>query len=66
MTWTIINNDKEYNRALERMEAIFDTHENLENNDEFDLLTLLINKYEEEKYPIEPADPIQVLKMKNF
>ena len=64
MNWSIIKNDKQYYTALDRLDEIFDTETNSKNSDEFDLLTLLINKYEENKYKIEPADPIQVIKMK--
>ena len=64
MNWTIIKNDKQYYAALERLEEIFDVDAASKHKDEFDLLSLLINKYEEENFPIEEADPIQVIKMK--
>ena len=64
MNWTVIRNDKQYYAALERFEEIFDTDPRSKTNDEFDLLSLLINKYEEENYPIKEADPIEVIRMK--
>jgi HTH-type transcriptional regulator/antitoxin HigA len=64
MNWTIIRNEEQYRIALERIEEIFDTTNESENSDEFDLLSLLIRQYEEENYSIEEADPIAVIKMK--
>lgn len=64
MTWTIIKNEKQYYDALDRLEEIFDVTSDSRHSDEFDLLSLLINKYEVENYAIEEADPIQVIKMK--
>jgi len=55
MNWT---------KALDRLDEIFDIKNNSKHSDEFDLLTMLINKYEEENFKIEEADPIQVIKMK--
>jgi len=63
MNWTIIKNESEYQRALKRLDAIFHPKSTSE-QDEFDLLVLLINKYEAQNFPIEEADPIQVIKMK--
>ncbi len=64
MKWSILKNDKDYNKALARFEQIFDADPDSHVSDEFDLLSLLINTYEEKNYPIEEADPIQVIKMK--
>jgi len=63
MNWTIIKNDKEYQSALNRLDVIFHPKSTKE-QDEFDLLVLLINQYEEANFHIEEADPIQVIKMK--
>lgn len=64
MNWTIIRNEKQYKKALNRLDTIFDTDKNSKHSDEFDLLTMLIMRYEEENYEIEESDPIQVIKMK--
>jgi len=64
MNWTIIKTERQYNEALKRLDEIFDTKNNSKHSDEFDLLTMLINKYEKENFKIEEADPIQVIKMK--
>jgi len=64
MNWTIIKTERQYYKALARLEAIFDAKTNSKHSDEFDLLTMLITKFEEENFNIEEADPIQVIKMK--
>ena len=64
MSWTIIKNEEQYYTALERMEEIFHATDEPALSDEFDLLSLLIRKYEEDHFPVEEADPIQVIKMK--
>ena len=64
MNWTIIKSGEQYYKALDRLDTIFESTNNSKHSDEFDLLSLLINKYEEENYPIEEVDPIQIIKMK--
>ena len=63
MTHKIIRNGKEYHKALQRLDQIFQPLNQAE-QDEFDLLVMLINKYEREQFPIEETDPISVIKMK--
>ncbi len=59
----IIKNKEEYNKALLRVEEIIDRDpdSNTELADELELLTLLINKYEDEHYPIDIPDPIDAI-----
>jgi HTH-type transcriptional regulator / antitoxin HigA len=64
MNWTIIKNEKDYNKAIKRFEEIFDATPDSSDSDEFDLLALLINSYEEEHFHIDEGDPIEVIKMK--
>ncbi|RUA33316.1 MAG: transcriptional regulator [Bacteroidetes bacterium] len=60
----VIKNEVEYNQALKRLEEIFhapaDTHE----GDEAEVLSILIEKYEDEHYPIEAPDPIEAIKFR--
>ena len=63
MKWTIIRNDQTYQSALNRLDKIYHP-KNKDEEDEFDLLVMLIGRYEEEHFEIEEADPIQVIKMK--
>lgn len=64
MHWTIIRSKTQYNKALKRLDAIFYDTDSSKVSDEFDLLSLLIRNYEEEHFPIEEADPIEVIRMK--
>lgn len=64
MNWKVIKTKKEYNRALQRMETIFDASKNSKNGDELELLALLIDNYEKEHAPIEFPDPIEAIKFR--
>lgn len=60
----IIKNEDDYNSALKRLEEIFDAPVNSPDGDEAELLTVLIEKYEEEHYPIEAPDPIEAIRFR--
>ncbi|MBW6483184.1 MAG: helix-turn-helix domain-containing protein [Vicingaceae bacterium] len=60
----VIKTEEEYNQALNRFEKIFHTPANTKEGDEAELLALLIEKYEEEHYPIEAPDPIEAIKFR--
>lgn len=60
----VIKTEEEYNRALQRLEIIFDAPADSEEGDEADLLGILIEKYEDEYYPIEAPDPIEAIKFR--
>ncbi len=64
MEWKVIKTKKEYTTAMARLEIIFDAKSNTPIGDELELLTLLIEKYEEEKYPIDMPDPIEAIKFR--
>ncbi len=65
MNWTIIKNEKDYKRALNRLDEIFDSKKGDSTFDEAELLVLLIEKYELETEPTIPnPDPIEYLKYK--
>lgn len=55
---------KDYKAALNRLNQIFDAKPGTAVGDELDILALLIEKYEEEKYPIEAPDPIEAIKFR--
>lgn len=59
-----IKNEKDYNEALERLEVIFDSDSNTKEGDEAEILSLLIENYENEHYPIEAPDPIEAIKIR--
>ena len=60
----IIKTEKEYESALERLNDIFDAPINSPDGDEAELLTILIENYEKEHYPIEAPDPIEAIKFR--
>jgi HTH-type transcriptional regulator/antitoxin HigA len=60
----VIKTEKEYSQALKRLEVIFDSAVNTPEGDEADILGLLIEKYEDEHYPIGAPDPIEAIKFR--
>jgi len=59
-----IKNEKDYEKALERLELIFDAIPNSKEGDEAEILSLLIENYENKYYPIESPDPIEAIKIR--
>jgi len=59
-----IKTEKDYDKALERLEVIFDSSPNSKEGDEAEILSLLIENYENEHYPIEAPDPIEAIKIR--
>ena len=64
MNLKVIKTEEEYNQALKRFEIIFDALPDTPEGDEAELLAILIEKYEEENYPIEAPDPIEAIKFR--
>ena len=62
MVASIIKTDEEYENALARIEQIMDARPNTPEGDELELLSLLVEKYEQEKYPLPGADPVDVIR----
>jgi len=60
----IIKTEKQYNEALDRMEKIFDAPSNSKDGNDAELLALLIEEYEKERYKIESPDPISAIKIR--
>ncbi|MDD3722628.1 MAG: transcriptional regulator [Lutibacter sp.] len=59
-----IKTEKDYDKALERLELIFDATPNSTEGDEAEILSLLIDNYENKHYPIESPDPIEAIKIR--
>lgn len=59
----IIKNDCDYEKALERLEIIFDAKPSSSQGDELELLVLLVKEYEDRVYPVLPPDPIEAIKL---
>jgi HTH-type transcriptional regulator/antitoxin HigA len=64
MMFKLIKTKKEYQSALERLENIFDAKPGSADGDELEVLVLLIDKYEQEHYPIDFPDPIEAIKFR--
>lgn len=59
-----IKTERDYNIALDRLEEIFDAKPGTSEGDELEVLGILIEKYEDENYPIDLPDPIEAIKFK--
>jgi len=59
-----IKTDLEYQKSLDRLEAIFDSPADTPEGDEAEILTILIEEYESKNYPIEAPDPIEAIKIR--
>lgn len=64
MNWKVIKTERQYKRALVRLEQIFDARKNTRLGDELELLSLLVETYEKERYSIETPDPIEAIKFR--
>ncbi len=64
MDWKVIKTEKDYQKALGRLEVIFDAKRNSKLGDELELLSLLIDNYEKDKFPIDLPDPIEAIKFR--
>lgn len=64
MTPKVIKTEAQYKETLARIEAIFDAAPGTPEGDELELLTLLVEKYEEEQYPIDLPDPIEAIRFR--
>jgi HTH-type transcriptional regulator/antitoxin HigA len=60
----VIKTEEEYRQALKGLEAIFDAPADTREGDEAELLGILIEKYEDEYYPIEAPDPIEAIRFR--
>lgn len=64
MTIHPIKTEIHYREALKRLEMIFDAAVITKDRDEAEILSLIIDKYENEHYPIEEPVPIENIKIK--
>lgn len=59
-----IKTEKDYDKGLKRLAAIFDAPANSKEGDEAEILSLLIENYENKHYPIHSPDPIEAIKIR--
>ncbi|MDL2122089.1 MAG: transcriptional regulator [Deltaproteobacteria bacterium] len=60
----LIKNEKDYEKALFRVEQLMDAEPGTAKMDELELLTALVKMYEDQHYPINPPDPIEAIKFR--
>lgn len=60
----ILRTESDYEAALKETEKLFDAKPGTREGDKLELLALLIEKYEEEHYAIEPPHPIEAIKFR--
>ena len=60
----VIKNETEYKKALQVYEGLFDVSDGSKEADTRDVLSLLIEKYEDEHYPMPLPDPIEAIKFR--
>ena len=60
----VIKTEEDYNQALERLEEIFHAPANSKKGNEAEIISILIEKYEDEFFPIEAPDPIEAIKFR--
>lgn len=63
-TIKIIKTEAEYQSALEELDSIFSAKPGTPDGDRFELLSLLIEAYEQKHFPIGPPDPIEAIKFR--
>jgi HTH-type transcriptional regulator/antitoxin HigA len=59
-----IRNDNDLRQALKRLEMVFHAKPKTPAYDELEVLTTLIEVYENKHYPIGPASPIEAIKFR--
>ena len=64
MNIKLIKTKKDYQDAINRLEVIFDAKPNSKEGDELEVLSMLIDNYEKENYPIYFPDPIEAIKFR--
>ncbi|MBC8315222.1 MAG: helix-turn-helix domain-containing protein [Bacteroidales bacterium] len=59
-----IKTEEDYYQSIKRLEKIFHAPEDSEEGDEADVLSILIEKYEDEHYPVEAPDAVEAIKFR--
>jgi HTH-type transcriptional regulator / antitoxin HigA len=64
MTIKPIKTKKDYHQAMERLEVLFDAKKGSPEGDELEVLSILIEKYEDEHFPVGFPDPIEAIRFR--
>ena len=60
----LIKTEREYSQAMSRLEKIFDAKKSTPEGDELEVLGILIEKYEDEHFPVGFPDPVEAIKFR--
>jgi HTH-type transcriptional regulator/antitoxin HigA len=60
----IIRNEIEHEKALAYLETLMDADPGSPEEEELELFSMLIEKYEQERYPMDLPDPIELIKFR--
>ncbi len=60
----LIKNEEDYEKALSRIDELMDAAPGTAGMDELELLTALVEMYENRHYPISPPDPVSAIKFR--
>jgi HTH-type transcriptional regulator/antitoxin HigA len=66
MTLKLIKNEKEYDKALDRIDTLMELNPQLgsQDSDELEVLVMLVEKYEEKNWVINEPDPVEAIKIR--
>ncbi|MGB3183430.1 MAG: transcriptional regulator [Cyclobacteriaceae bacterium] len=64
MNIKLIKTEEDYEAALARLEDVFDAAPDTPEGDEAEILSLLIESYEDKHFPIEAPDPVDAIKIR--
>ncbi len=60
----IIKTEEEYTEALARVESLMDAKPGTAKEEELELWSLLVERYEQEHFPIDMPDPVEAIKFR--
>lgn len=61
MEITPIHDDKTHKNMLARIEMLWDAEEGTPEHDELEIISILVDNYEKEQFPIDDPDPVQAV-----
>jgi HTH-type transcriptional regulator / antitoxin HigA len=59
-----IRNEKDYRKAITRIEVLWNAIPGTPEQDELEVLTTLVEAYEERRHPIDPPDPVEAIRFR--
>lgn len=59
-----IHTENDYQKALDRIEEIFDAKPGRKEGDELEILGILVDEYEKTHFPIEAPKPVEAIKFR--